>query len=286
MKQALLLLLLCLTLTACGQGQPAATPETAAPAPEIQIDPQDPIGNYLDLTQMDPAVLAACTQALDLESQKEGVTVTARKLVGDAMTLYLDLSVTYPEGTDLTQAAGGEEISFFLLQGKHTDPAQALAASSAIPGQGEGLPGEDGRTLSYVVCFPLDREVLTAGKEVTLLVRTAQAVQSSHLLHWTMATQGSFRYADLKDGEGTVVGTAVLSPFALNIDLWTDAGMEPEALGASLLLRDKDDAPTQASYALSASEDTRRLAYQFYAPLDLARLASFTVGPYTAALSA
>lgn len=94
MKKVLLacLLLAFLFCAACGQQKE----ETAVPMPadggdeaQIRLDPNDPLNSYLDLSQLDQATLAACTQTLDITSENNGVTATLRSVVGDAMTLYL-----------------------------------------------------------------------------------------------------------------------------------------------------------------------------------------------------
>ena len=98
MKKVLLacLLLVFLFCAACGQQKE----ETAVPMPadggdeaQIRLDPNDPLNSYLDLSQLDQATLAACTQTLDITSENNGVTATLRSVVGDAMTLYLTVDL-------------------------------------------------------------------------------------------------------------------------------------------------------------------------------------------------
>ncbi|MFR2521131.1 MAG: hypothetical protein ACLS82_09065 [Evtepia gabavorous] len=77
MKKVLLacLLLAFLFCAACGQQKE----ETAVPMPadggdeaQIRLDPNDPLNSYLDLSQLDQATLAACTQTLDITSENNG----------------------------------------------------------------------------------------------------------------------------------------------------------------------------------------------------------------------
>ena len=100
MKKVLLacLLLAFLFCAACGQQKE----ETAVPMPadggdeaQIRLDPNDPLNSYLDLSQLDQATLAACTQTLDITSENNGVTATLRSVVGDAMTLYLTVDLPF-----------------------------------------------------------------------------------------------------------------------------------------------------------------------------------------------
>ena len=107
MKKVLLacLLLAFLFCAACGQQKE----ETAVPMPadgrdeaQIRLDPNDPLNSYLDLSQLDQATLAACTQTLDITSENNGVTATLRSVVGDAMTLYLTVDLTFPDPVDLS----------------------------------------------------------------------------------------------------------------------------------------------------------------------------------------
>ena len=103
-----LLLLLALTLAACG-GETTAEEQNAVPMPtdggdeaQIQLDPNDPLANYLDLSKLPEETVSAATQELNLTSEAGGCQATLQKALGDAMTLYLSLNVTYPEGTDLS----------------------------------------------------------------------------------------------------------------------------------------------------------------------------------------
>ena len=90
----LLCLLLALPLAACGE-DPAADavpmPTDGGEEAQIQLDPDDPLSNYLDLTQLDAQTAAGATQELNLTSENGGCQVVLQKAVGDAMTLHLSL---------------------------------------------------------------------------------------------------------------------------------------------------------------------------------------------------
>ena len=94
--------LLC-SLAACGE-EPASDavpmPTDGGDEAQIQLDPNDPLSNYLDLSQLPAETVSAATQTLDLTSESNGCQAVLQKAVGDAMTLYLSVAVTYPEGVD------------------------------------------------------------------------------------------------------------------------------------------------------------------------------------------
>ena len=129
-----LLLLLALSLAACGD-QPD---EAAVPMPtdggdeaQIQLDPSDPLANYLDLSKLPEETVSAAIQELNLTSQDGSCQATLQKALGDAMTLYLSLEVTYPEGTDLSDPTNPAQAADYkrgdrvvLAEGTITDPAQ------------------------------------------------------------------------------------------------------------------------------------------------------------------
>ena len=108
-------------------------------------DPNDPLSNYLDLSQLPAETVSAATQTLDLTSESNGCQAVLQKAVGDAMTLYLSVVVTYPEGVDLSaslplaQTSGSGSYgttSVVVTEGTVTDPGQMPAESDL-----EGLSG-------------------------------------------------------------------------------------------------------------------------------------------------
>ena len=101
----LCLFLLC-SLAACGE-EPASDavpmPTDGGEEAQIQLDPDDPLSNYLDLTQLDAQTAAGATQELNLTSENGGCQVVLQKAVGDAMTLHLSLEMTYAADVDLSE---------------------------------------------------------------------------------------------------------------------------------------------------------------------------------------
>ena len=174
--------LLC-SLAACGE-EPASDavpmPTDGGDEAQIQLDPNDPLSNYLDLSQLPAETVSAATQTLDLTSESNGCQAVLQKAVGDAMTLYLSVAVTYPEGVDLSaslplaQTSGSGSYgttSVVVTEGTVTDPGQMPAESDLEGLSGVGLQSSQmgDHTLQYLITLHFQDAVLTPGREVTLL---------------------------------------------------------------------------------------------------------------------
>lgn len=255
-----LLLLLALPLAACG-GQETAAQEDAVPMPtdggdeaQIQLDPSDPLASYLDLSQLPAETVSAAMQELNLTSESGGCQATLQKVLGDAMTLYLSLNVTYPEGTDLsdpsklTQGSGYRSADrVILVEGTFTDSAQIPEKSSDAGISSVSFQGAQtgDRTANYLITISYRNAVLTPGKDVTLLYED-QLAGSTHLFHWTVENQAPIRQAELTDQAGSVVGTGVISPFAACLTIQDNGiatAMEPDLLLDQLAFLDASGAP-------------------------------------------
>ena len=164
------------------------------------------------------------TQTLDLTSESNGCQAVLQKAVGDAMTLYLSVAVTYPEGVDLSaslplaQTSGSGSYgttSVVVTEGTVTDPGQMPAESDLEGLSGVGLQSSQmgDHTLQYLITLHFQDAVLTPGRDVTLLFAD-QLGDNTHLFHWTVENQAPVQQAELAADDGTVVGTGVFSPFA------------------------------------------------------------------------
>lgn len=275
-----LLLLACLALGACGSQQDAAAPMPTDGGDEaqIQLDPSDPLANYLNLSQLPQETLSACTQALNQTSENGGVTAKLHKVMGDAMTLYLSLELTYPpELADKDPRTFGDSIT----------EATLTTADGLATGLKEQVRQIDGNTMSYLFAASFGKEALTPGKEVTLSLSDSLSGGSAHTFQWTVETQGTFRYADLKDDSGTMVGTVILSPFGLTSDVWKTDGLDQQALENGLVLLDQSGkalAPDAAGHG--SGEGTLHLEYLFFSPLDPSGVGTVQIGPYAAQFNA
>ena len=222
----LCLFLLC-SLAACGE-EPASDavpmPTDGGDEAQIQLDPNDPLSNYLDLCQLPAETVSAATQTLDLTSESNGCQAVLQKAVGDAMTLYLSVAVTYPESVDLSaslplaQTSGSGSYgttSVVVTEGTVTDPGQMPAESDLEGLSGVGLQSSQmgDHTLQYLITLHFQDAVLTPGREVMLLFAD-QLGDNTHLFHWTVENQAPVQQAELAAEDGTVVGTGVFSPFA------------------------------------------------------------------------
>lgn len=255
----ILLLLFALTLAACGQK--TTEEQDAVPMPAdggdealIQLDPSDPLASYLDLSQLPAETLSAAIQELNLTSESGGCQATLQKVLGDAMTLYLSLNVTYPEGTDLSDPAkltqGSDARSsdrVILVEGTFTDPAQIPEKISDTDISSVSFQGTQtgDRTANYLITISYRDAALTPGKEVTLLYED-RIIDSTYLFHWTVENQAPIRQAELTDQAGSVVGTGVISPFAACLTIQDNGiatAMEPDLLLDQLAFLDASGAP-------------------------------------------
>lgn len=273
-----LLLLATLTLAACGEKDDATPmPTDGGDEAQIQLDPTDPLVSYLDLSQLDQETLAACTQDLTLESENNGVTMKLHKAMGDAMTLYLTLDVIYPETMELqdprTYGATLTEMTLTVEGGQTINLDVQVQQIQDY-------------TMSYILRAACNKEVLTQGKAVTLALSDDLAGGSTHTFQWTVETQAPFQYADLKDDAGTMVGTVILSPFALSSDVWKPDDLDQDQVVDNLVLLDLDgNAISHNAAGVGAGTGTLHLEYRFFAPVDLSTAATVQIGPYSAQLN-
>lgn len=271
-----LLLLLAFSLAACGD-QPD---EAAVPMPtdggdeaQIQLDPSDPLANYLDLSKLPEETVSAAIQELNLTSQDGGCQATLQKALGDAMTLYLSLEVTYPEGTDLSDPTNPVQAADYkrgdrvvLAEGTITDPAQmpdkiSDTGISSVSFQGSQT-GD--RTATYLIAISYRDAVLTPGKEVTLLYED-RLTDTTHLFHWTVENQAPVRQAELKDQAGNVVGTGVISPFAACLTIQDNAiatSMEPDQLLDQLAFLGENDTPIDGFRGGGVNNDSAPMIFE------------------------
>ena len=292
MKKVLLacLLLAFLFCAACGQQKE----ETAVPMPadggdeaQIRLDPNDPLNSYLDLSQLDQATLAACTQTLDITSENNGVTATLRSVVGDAMTLYLTVDLTFPDPVDLSAPPvsdasspfyGGATFDFTMETPPESDPLENTP--DGIGQQGIQLSEN---TVRYMLSITYRQPVLTPGKEVTLSLSNPYGETSTHLFHWTVETQAPAQEATLTDQEGTMVGTGFFSPFSACVTLQKGDTLDPDALLESTALLDASGQPIPG-FQLSGVEGDPPLFLQFlsYVPVLPDQLHTLQTGSCTA----
>ncbi len=208
----LCLFLLC-SLAACGE-EPASDavpmPTDGGDEAQIQLDPNDPLSNYLDLSQLPAETVSAATQTLDLTSESNGCQAVLQKAVGDAMTLYLSVVVTYPEGVDLSaslplaQTSGSGSYgttSVVVTEGTVTDPGQMPAESDLEGLSGVGLQSSQmgDHTLQYLITLHFQDAVLTPGREVTLLFAD-QLGDNTHLLDQAEAPLPAFQGTAITGG--------------------------------------------------------------------------------------
>lgn len=299
----ILLFLFALTLAACGQK--TTEEQDAVPMPAdggdealIQLDPSDPLASYLDLSQLPAETLSAAIQELNLTSESGGCQATLQKVLGDAMTLYLSLNVTYPEGTDLSDPAqltqGSDARSsdrVILVEGTITDPAQIPEKISDTDISSVSFQGTQtgDRTANYLITISYRDAVLTPGKEVTLLYED-RIMDSTYLFHWTVENQAPVQQAELKDQGGNAAGTGVISPFAACLTLQDNTiatSMEPDRLLDQLAFLDASGAPIEGFRGTGVNNDRAPMLFEAMAfvPVPLDRLAAVQLGEYTLNIS-
>lgn len=295
-----LLLLFALTLAACG-GEKTAEEPNAVPMPTdggdealIQLDPSDPLASYLDLSKLPPETVSAAIQELNLTSEAGGCQATLQKALGDAMTLYLSLDVTYPEGTDLSDPSMLTQGSDYrssdrvvLVEGTITDPAQIPDKISDTEISSVSFQGTQtgDRTANYLITISYREAVLTPGKEVTLLYED-RLLDVTHLFHWTIENQAPVQQAELTDQDGNVAGTGVLSPFAACLTIQDNTiatSMEPDRLLDQLAFLDASGVPIDGFRGTGVNNDSAPMLFEAMAfvPVSLDQLAAVQLGEHT-----
>ena len=233
----------------------------------------------LNLESLSPEALAAALQTIDQTASDQGVEVHVRQTLGDAMTLYVAYTATFPAGTDLEGLAPGAVT--LSADGK------TLIASSQIS-TWETLD-EDETTLVCVNSFGFDKEVVTPGTEVTFTIDGFQrdgtpVFVATHTFTWTVENEGTVKYVDIKDDQGSIKGTCNFSAFAMNATLWDwqDHYDAPAAFLSSLQLLDESGQPIPTNASGSGSNNARK---QCRIPVNLADVAAVQVGPYVTEVS-
>lgn len=247
-----------------------------------QYSSQEPFAAYLDLSNLSQETLDACTQVIDQTSTDNGVTVHVNQVLGDAMTMYVAFEVTYPDSIDVN------DPTTYVVQ-DHT-PRGSMEARLVSPeepdtsslGPGVSLNGShtDSHTLSYIGCFTYQEEYLTEEKEVTLVLVDGTIGDSYHEFSWTVDFQADFQHTDLKDSDGQVVGSAVLSPFALNFSLNTPAE-EGNTLIETITLLNDDGQPIEVGCSPNINAGNQIFSAEFFIPVEVDTVKTIQAGPYT-----
>lgn len=288
-KQLLTLLLsLCLVaalLAGCGSGPAPA--EGEPPAKEGDPDVLQiktglgPMATYLDLDGLSQETLDGCYETLDLtkDEPEAGVSLHITETMGDSTLFYVAFILTCPQETDdlpVFQAAlldrGG------LASSKWPTPTTELRVEEA----GDGV-------FQCLAVFQWDTEFLSAGEPLSLLVERGEGDASGPAFVltavWTPQKLAPVRSVELKNDAGDVVGTALLSPLSLKLNLTETGGQSAEALSNSIALLDEagEALPVNGAFLLRGSSPVTG-GGTFFAPVEPSKVHTIQVGPYTAEL--
>ena len=269
-KRLLPLCLTALLLAGCGGGDP----DSADPDLQQIKTNLGPLATYLDLDGLSETTLSNCYQTVGEEEKAEGVVLSVTETAGDGMILHTAFTFQPPKGSDVFLSP--KDVS--LVQGSSANDGYIGAAPTDLQSSETGEGGCDG-----LATFLYDREVLRAGEPLTLAVRGSGEESFSCAVTWTQEKLGTVTYVDLKDGQGTMVGTALLSPFALNISLWDTRGVSPQDLQDSIALWDVNGEALPVQGAFVTESDTF-FSGQFFAPVELEQVDAIHVGLFTTSL--
>lgn len=269
-KRLLPLCLAALLLAGCGGGDPDSGD------PDIQEIKTNlgPLATYLDLDGLSETTLAGCYQTVGEEAKAAGAVLRVTETAGDGMILHVAFTFQPPKDSDFFLSP--KDVS--LVQGSSADDGYVGASPTNL----QSKENEDGG-YDCLATFLYDRELLRAGEPLTLSVRDSSGDSFSCSVTWTQEKLGSVTYVDLKDSAGTMVGTALLSSFALNISLWDTRGVSPQDLQNSISLLDANGEalPIQGAFV---TESGTFFSGQFYAPVDLDRVDAIHIGLFTTPL--
>ena len=183
---------------------------------QIRLDPNDPLNSYLDLSQLDQATLAACTQTLDITSENNGVTATLRSVVGGCHDAVSDRGSHFSGPCGPLRSSVSDASSPFY--GGATLILPWRRPQSPIPLK-TPLMASDSREFSsqkiqYAICSPLPtgNPYSPPAKRSPLSLSNPYGETSTHLFHWTVETQAPVQEATLTDQEGTMVELASSLP--------------------------------------------------------------------------
>lgn len=286
---AILLLLVVLTLAACGSKEDKTTaipmPTDGGDEAAIQLDPNDPLASYLDLSQLPQGTLAAATQELNLINENNGIQAKLTKVLGDALTLYAVIEVTAPGNASQNAAenAAASYGSVALVEGTFHDPEKLPAMPERSDVNIQTLPSE-GDTITYLLNFSYQDETLTPGKNVTLLFENTFAGGSTHLFHWTVQTQGEARHLTLTDQTGTEAGSAVLSSFGMFAALHSQQSFDLDTLAQEVILLDQDGKPVPGFQCSEITEDSNSVYVKAksFTPLEISKLSTLEIETFSA----
>lgn len=283
----LFLLTLVVSLSACKAPQISAGTNQDPQAVPAEPNLETPFVSYLELSGLSEETLAACTQTIDKDSQQDDVTIHVTQTIGDGMTLYVAFTVTYPETIDLNdpttfpmEREDGRHYS--MIEAKLVEKTDAAKASElGISGIQYNATPITSNMLSYIVSFTYDKDVLS-GKEVTLSLTDYVVSGKSQEVSWTVENAAEFRYVDLKNESGKMVGAAILSPFGMNIDVWDTEIVNWEQIEGEVALLDTEGIPIELGMVVGSEKP--HIQTQFYQPVSLENVQAIRVGTCTTAI--
>ncbi len=261
--KTILSLLLCLALmgltAACGpSGEP--DPESV-PAPEI-VDSEtiraDPFAAYFDLSGLRQETLEGAIQDVNMDTNTGEVSVQFLQTLCDGQNLYVAFDVNWPQGSD--PAAEILEANLITVDGSTYGGMVTSSQTADLTG-------------SYIVSFVGD---FAPGTEASLYITV---LEENCVLAWTIENSVTASTVNLEDSEGTVVGTASLTPFSLHFTI-DDPYISGIAHGDIIELLDETGTPLPEIWAISGDVSTTFL--EFFIPMELGTVKTLQVGPYTA----
>ncbi len=277
-----------MSLSACKTPQISSGTEQSPGAVPAAPNAETPFASYLDISGLSEETLAACTQTIDKESKQDDVAIHVTQTMGDGMTLYVAFTVTYPETIDLNdpttfQVKREDGRRYSMVEAKLVEgDAAANTDEMGVKGKRYNATPITSHTLSYIVSFTYDKDVLS-GKTVTLLLTDYVMGGAPQAVSWTLENKAEFRYIDLKNQEGKMVGTAILSPFGMNIDVWDTKIMNWEQVEAEVSLLDAEGKPLDLGMVVGVEQP--HIQTEFYKPMMPEAVHAIRVGTCTTAMT-
>lgn len=203
--------------------------------------------------------------------------------VGDEMTLHVLVEVTFAGGIDPESVP---MVSVELYEGlpeEETAPTE-LGKVNITTRRVETREATGENSALYYFALQGDEKVITGEKTLVLSefrVEKEPLEEPAHFVSWKVENTAPFLEGEVKDPAGEKMGTVVLSPFGLRLEIRHQEGDERKI---RLLLKDGTAVPPSGASGGGLGGNFMNYSFLFSRVWDLEQIAGVQVGEYRAEL--